>query len=90
MDQQMRQSNKLIIISRDGKSINDFLNQHNLNKDNIIRISNLSCINKLNLEGSERYVIIPPLPLCYQWAIRPLLKNLVNVTSYYNKKLINF
>lgn len=83
-------SNKLIIISRDGKCINDFIVEHNIDKANVAIVKSVKDLTASIAEGSVRYVIISPLPFCYQWAIRPLLKPLTNVTKHYNKKLINF
>lgn len=80
---------KLYIVTRDGKSANDFISDNNLNKDNIVIVKRVSDIVGI---GNERYVIIPPLPFSYHWAIRPLLKQnkMINVTKFYNRKLLNF
>lgn len=82
--------NRLYVMSRDGKSINDFLSTHNLSKENIRIVK-----SALDLEESskgDRYVLIRPLPLSYQWSIRPtlILKEMINVTRKYINKQINF
>ena len=81
--------NKLYIITRDGKSANDFISDNNLDKKDIVIIKYAS--NLVDVM-EERYVIIPPLPFSYHWAIRPLLKlnKMINVTKFYNKKSLNF
>jgi hypothetical protein len=77
---------KLCIVSRDGKSINDFLDLHNLDKSDIKIIKTAK-----DLTGCEgmRYVIINPIPLNYHWKLRPLILQLkmINVTKFYNKLL---
>jgi len=72
---------KLYLITRDGKAANDFLENHNLTKSNVVIVKNVSDLDN----ASGGYVIIPPLPLNYQWAIRPKLLKLKNYTRYYNK-----
>lgn len=76
---------RLCIISRDGKSINDFLSLHNMTKSDIIIIKNVSDL--VNCDGLN-YVIINPLPIAYQWSIRPVLheKKMKNVTKKYISK----
>jgi len=75
---------KLYVVSRDGKSINDFLSSTNMTKDDIIIVKTASALSTAK-EG-DRFIIIPPLPLAYQYAIRPVLheKKMKNVTKKYN------
>lgn len=77
--------NKLYIVSRDGKSINDFISLHGLDKSKIKVVKLASDLN--NADG-KRYVILPPLPISYHWSIRPLLssKKMINVTRLYTKR----
>ena len=79
---------KLFIITRDGKSANDFLESHGLTKDNVIIAKTASAFK--SIKGGERYVIVPPLPFSFEWAIRPLLTCMTNVTKSYNNHLIKF
>lgn len=83
-------SAKFCIISRDGKAVNDFLEQNNLFKENVTIIKHALELSRV-ADGSK-YIILPPLPLTYQWAFRPILlkKNMINITKFYNNKLKNF
>lgn len=75
----------LYIISRDGKAIDDFMLLHNLDKKDVKIVKLASDLS--NADGG-RYVIVSPLPLAYQWAIRPLFrkKGMVNVTKFYHDR----
>jgi len=78
---------KLYVVSRDGKSINDFLSSTNMTKDDIVIVKNASSLS--NATKDDRYVIIPPLPLAYQYAIRPILheRKMKNVTKKFNSHI---
>lgn len=80
---------KLLIITRDGKSANDFIEHHNLTKDQIVIVKTKDTLFKVVKDGG-RYVIVPPLPFSYQWSFRPYLTNLTNMTRYYNNRLNKF
>lgn len=78
-------SQKLYVISRDGKAINDFIEIHGMSKSDIITVKLVSDLDNA-IEG-DRYVVLPPFPIAFQWSFRPILneKKLVNVTRYYNR-----
>lgn len=78
---------KLYIVSRDGKSINDFLSSTNMTKNDIYIVKTASDL--ANAVEGDRFIIIPPLPLAYQYAIRPILheKKLKNVTKKFNSHI---
>lgn len=79
----------LNIITRATQSAKEFIEIHNLNKDECRIVRNVS---ELIDVYEEDYVIVPPLPLFYQYAMRPLFKlnKMTNKTKYYNNKLIKF
>jgi len=74
---------KLFIVSRDGKSVNDFLSLNNLSKSDIKMVKTVSDL-KSAVEG-DRFVIVNPKPFAYYWSIRLILydKKLKNVTKKY-------
>lgn len=76
---------KIAIFTRDGKSYNDFLENHNLTKENSKLIRTVSELN--NFRNIIGYVIIPPTPLGYNKYIKPLLTNYKNLTKKYNKSI---
>lgn len=81
-------SHKLAVICRDGLTIHNFLDNHNLSKSDVVIVKTVSDLTKLS--GVERYVILSPFPDGFHWSIRPKLIGLTNVTRKYNKSLINF
>lgn len=81
---------KLYIVSRDGKSINDFCKLNNITKDNIVTVKHARDL--CNAEGQSYVILESKKPNEYQWKLRPMLIKLgmKNLTKFYNKRLINF
>lgn len=82
---------KLYIITRDGKSANDFITEFNLDKKSIVIVKRAADLGSANL--GDKYVILrSTVPNMYHWKIRPLLIKLqmVNVTRFYTNKQVIF
>lgn len=82
---------KLYIITRDGKAADDFIIEHNLNKNETVIVKLARDLN--TAMSNDKYVILSAvMPNNYHWKLRPILikKHMINVTKYYNHKLINF
>lgn len=73
----------LYVLTRDGKAYHDFMDEHNLTKDNTQLIRSITQIYNIP-EG--KYVLINPLPSGFNNQLRQYLQKWNNVTSYYNKK----
>lgn len=82
---------KLYIISRDGKAANDFIMEHNLNKEDVVIVKLARDLN-FAIEDDNYVVLSSVMPNNYHWRLRPLLikKKMRNVTKFYTNKLINF
>jgi len=83
-----KSNNKLAIICRDGLTINNFLKDNNLTKDNVLIVKSVGDLSKLS--GIRDYVIMTPFPDGFHWSIRPKLVGMNNVSKKYFKSYYNF
>lgn len=80
--------NKFAIICRDGLTINNFLKEHNLTKDDVLIVKCVGDLNKLS--GIRSYVILTPFPDGFHWAIRPKLIEMTNLNKKFTKYSYKF
>jgi len=73
----------LYVFTRDGKAYNDFLEIHNLTKDNTRLIRSIDQISKID---TANYVLLLPYPTGFDRRIKSHLNHWKNLTSYYNSK----
>lgn len=74
---------KLLIISRDGYAVRQFIERHNIPEDRYIRVKRLKDILGVSISG---YVTIKPYPASFNAIMEYLeLEEYPNLTKHYSK-----